>query len=88
MNNDIEFDLPGFLHSEIYPHMETGELDEWFLADAINLAEDIRKYDGIDCDPPGNLGHLGGVRPTRRGRTGGLTRFQIRQEAHHEAHES
>ena len=27
MNNDIEFDLPGFLHSEIYPHMETGELD-------------------------------------------------------------
>ena len=51
MNNDIEFDLPGFLHSEIYPHMETGELDEWFLADAINLAEDIRKYDGIDCDP-------------------------------------
>lgn len=51
MNNDIEFDLPGFLHSEIYPHMETGELDEWSLTDAINLAEDIRKYDGIDCDP-------------------------------------
>ena len=23
MNNDIEFDLPGFLHSKIYPHMET-----------------------------------------------------------------
>ena len=51
MNNDIEFDLPGFLHSEVYTHMETGELDEWSLADAINLAEDIRKYDGIDCDP-------------------------------------
>lgn len=56
MNNDIEFDLPGFLHSEIYPHMETGELDEWSLADAINLAEDIRKYDGIDCDPPRKSG--------------------------------
>ena len=25
--------------------------DGWTLADAVALAEDIRRYDGLDCDP-------------------------------------
>ncbi|MEI3008010.1 MAG: hypothetical protein V8T27_08085 [Ruminococcus bicirculans (ex Wegman et al. 2014)] len=25
--------------------------DGWTLSDAFALAEDIRRYDGIDCDP-------------------------------------
>ena len=47
MNSD--FDLPAFLLSKLYDNMawENG----WTLADAVALAEDIRRYDGIDCDP-------------------------------------
>lgn len=47
MNSD--FDLPAFLLSKLYDNMDLD--DGWTLSDAIALAEDIRRYDGIDCDP-------------------------------------
>ena len=47
MNSD--FDLPAFLLSKLYDNM--GWDNGWTLSDAIALAEDIRRYDGIDCDP-------------------------------------
>ena len=46
---DSTFDLPAFLLSKLYDNMDLD--DGWTLADAIALAEDIRRYDGIDCDP-------------------------------------
>ena len=47
MNSD--FDLPAFLLSKLYDNMDLD--DGWTLPDAIALADDIRRYDGIDCDP-------------------------------------
>ena len=47
MNSD--FDLPAFLLGKLYDNMDWD--DGWTLADAVALAEDIRRYDGIDCDP-------------------------------------
>ena len=47
MNSD--FDLPAFLLSKLYDNMDLD--DGWTLPDAIALGEDIRRYDGIDCDP-------------------------------------
>ena len=47
MNSD--FDLPAFLLRKLYDNMDLD--DGWTLPDAIALAEDIRRYDGIDCDP-------------------------------------
>ena len=47
MNPD--FDLPAFLLGKLYDNMDLD--DGWTLPDAIALAEDIRRYDGIDCDP-------------------------------------
>ncbi len=44
-----EFDLPAFLLDKLYDPEEINS--GWTLADAINLAEDIRRYDGIECDP-------------------------------------
>ncbi len=46
---NTEFDLPAFLLGKLYDPEEIAS--GWTLADAINLAEDIRKYDGVDCDP-------------------------------------
>jgi hypothetical protein len=46
---NTEFDLPAFLLGKLYDPEEIAS--GWTLADAINLAEDIRKYDGEDCDP-------------------------------------
>ena len=46
---NTEFDLPAFLLDQLYDPEEIAS--GWTLADAINLAEDIRKYDGEDCDP-------------------------------------
>ena len=43
------FDLPAFLLDKLYDNMDWD--DGWTLADAVALAEDIRRYDGIDCDP-------------------------------------
>ena len=46
------FDLPAFLLGEVYGPMRVeGERLQWTLADAINLAEDMKRYDGIDADP-------------------------------------
>ena len=47
MNSD--FDLPAFLLGKLYDNMDWD--NGWALSDAIALAEDIRRYDGIDCDP-------------------------------------
>ena len=46
---DSTFDLPAFLLSKLYDNMDWD--NGWTLADAFALAEDIRKYDGLDCDP-------------------------------------
>ena len=46
---DSTFDLPAFLLDKLYDNMDWD--NGWTLSDAIALAEDIRKYDGIDCDP-------------------------------------
>ena len=43
------FDLPAFLLDKLYDNMDWD--NGWTLSDAIALAEDIRRYDGIDCDP-------------------------------------
>ena len=43
------FDLPAFLLDKLYDNMDWA--NGWTLSDAFALAEDIRKYDGIDCDP-------------------------------------
>ena len=43
------FDLPAFLLGKLNDNMVWD--DGWTLSDAIALAEDIRRYDGIDCDP-------------------------------------
>lgn len=47
MNSD--FDLSAFLLGKLYDNMDLD--DGWTLPDAIALAEDIRRYDGIDCNP-------------------------------------
>ena len=44
-----DFDLPAFLLGKLYDNMDWE--NGWTLADAVALAEDIRRYDGIDCDP-------------------------------------
>ena len=44
-----DFDLAAFLLDKLYDNMDWD--DGWTLSDAFALAEDIRRYDGIDCDP-------------------------------------
>ena len=52
LNLDGTFDLPAFLLGEIYGPMQVdGEHIQWSLADAINLADDLKRHDGIDADP-------------------------------------
>ena len=46
---DSTFDLPAFLLDKLYDNMDWD--NGRTLSDAIALAEDIRRYDGIDCDP-------------------------------------
>ena len=46
---NTEFDLPAFLLGKLYDPEDIAS--GWTLADAINLADDICKYDGEDCDP-------------------------------------
>ena len=46
------FDLPSYLLGEVYgPHHEEGLRLQWTLSDANSLAEDLKRYDGIDADP-------------------------------------
>ncbi|MBO5570017.1 MAG: hypothetical protein J6A79_13945 [Clostridia bacterium] len=52
LSNQDTFDLPAFLLGEVYGREhEEGQRLHWALADAINLAEDMKRYDGIDVDP-------------------------------------
>ena len=44
-----DFDLAAFLLDKLYDNRDWD--DDWTLSDAFALAEDIRRYDGIDCDP-------------------------------------
>lgn len=51
-NDNDTFDLPGFLLGEVYgPMQQEGARLQWTLADAVNLAEDLKRHDGIDADP-------------------------------------
>ena len=52
LNLDGTFDLPAFLLGEIYGPMQVeGQHIQWSFADAINLADDLKRHDGIDADP-------------------------------------
>ena len=52
LNLDGSFDLPAFLLGEIYGPMQVeGQHIDWSLTDAINLADDLKREDGIDVDP-------------------------------------
>ena len=44
-----DFDLAAFLLDKLCDNMDWD--DGWTLSDAFALAEDIRRCDGIDCDP-------------------------------------
>ena len=46
-----EFDLPAFLLSEIYAGMDEEDVQSWSREEAANLAHDLRKHDGIACNP-------------------------------------
>ena len=52
LNLDGTFDLPAFLLGEVYGPMQVdGQHIEWTMADAISLADDLKRGDGIDADP-------------------------------------
>ena len=52
LNLDGSFDLPAFLLGEIYGPMQVdGQHIEWTMEDAISLADDLMREDGIDADP-------------------------------------
>lgn len=52
LNLDGTFDLPAFLLGEIYGPMQVdGQHIQWTMADAISLADDLKREDGIDADP-------------------------------------
>ena len=51
LNLDGSFDLPAFLLGEVYGPMQVdGEHIQWSLADAITLADDLKRHDVIDAD--------------------------------------
>ena len=52
LNLDGSFDLPAFLLGEVYGPMQVaGQHITWTMGDAIALAEDLKRCDGIDADP-------------------------------------
>ena len=52
LNLDGTFDLPAFLLGEVYGPMQVdGQHIQWTLEDAILLADDLKRHDGIDADP-------------------------------------
>ena len=52
LNLDGTFDLPAFLLGEIYGPMQVdGQHIQWTMEDAISLADDLKREDGIDADP-------------------------------------
>ena len=46
-----EFDLPAFLLSKIYGGMDEEDIQSWSREEAADLAHDLHRHDGIDCDP-------------------------------------
>ena len=52
LNLDGTFDLPAFLLGEVYGPMQVdGQHIQWSMEDAISLADDLKREDGIDADP-------------------------------------
>ena len=52
LNLDGSFDLPAFLLGEVYGPMQVdGQHIQWTMEDAISLADDLKREDGIDADP-------------------------------------
>ena len=52
LNLDGSFDLPAFLLGEVYGPMQVeGQHIAWTMEDAIALADDLKRCDGIDGDP-------------------------------------
>ena len=52
LNLDGTFDLPAFLLGEVYGPMQVdGEHIQWTMEDAISLADDLKREEGIDADP-------------------------------------
>ena len=52
LNLDGTFDQPAFLLGEVYGPMQVdGQHIQWTMEDAISLADDLKRKDGIDADP-------------------------------------
>ena len=52
LNLDGTFDLPAFLLGEVYGPMQVdGQHIQWSMEEAILLADDLKRHDGIDADP-------------------------------------
>ena len=52
LNLDDSFDLPAFLLGEVYgPIQVDGRHIDWSMERSVSLANDLKRYDGIDADP-------------------------------------
>ena len=52
LNMDGSFDLPAFLLGEVYgPIQVDGRHIDWSMERSVSLANDLKRYDGIDADP-------------------------------------
>ena len=52
LNLDGSFDLPAFLLGEVYgPIQVEGRHIDWSMERSVSLANDLKRYDGIDADP-------------------------------------
>ena len=52
LNQDGSFDLPAFLLGEVYgPIQVDGRHIDWSMERSVSLANDLKRFDGIDADP-------------------------------------
>ena len=52
LNLDGSFDLPAFLLGEVYgPIQVDGRHIDWSMERSVSLANDLKRYNGIDADP-------------------------------------
>lgn len=52
LNQDDSFDLPAFLLGEVYgPIQVDGKHIDWSMERSVSLANDLKRFDGIDADP-------------------------------------
>ena len=52
LNQDDSFDLPAFLLGEVYgPIQVDGKHIDWSMECSVSLANDLKRFDGIDADP-------------------------------------